>query len=528
MKTLFVNATIYAAEKLRADSLAVCDGNIIEIGSKTKLMGLKRRGFHVIDLKKRAILPGIIDAHLHLLGLGFSLQEVDLQNISSFNKVITILTVAARKLPAGRWLLGRGWNKNLWGGNFPDKTILDKICPDNPVHLYSKDGHALWVNSAALKIAGIDRYTPDPPGGQIKRFSDGAPSGMLFENACYLVDNKIPSPTVEQQLDALKRAVKRLNSFGITAAGDADWRKGRLGLFREAEDKGLLSLRVFMMLSPDDIDAAVYLGLKAGFGDRFVNLGALKLYADGSLGSQTAWMHSPYEGNRDNRGISTLTEEQLEMYYEKTHIKGIPLAIHAIGDRANSFLLDFFGKKQAISRKLDLKHRIEHAQVLRKEDIGKFKKYDIAASVQPIHLIADRDMADRHWGERSQYAYAFNSLIKSGAKVGFGSDAPIESANPFPGIHAAVARKAPGDSRSAWYPEQSITLNQAVAAYTAGAAEICGWKDKQGRIAEGMAADFVVLSEDIFKADTESIADIRALATVVDGQIVYQDNSFKP
>jgi predicted amidohydrolase YtcJ len=527
MKTLFVNATIYAPEKLRANSIAVADGKILEIGSKAKLIDLKRHGFSVIDLKKRTILPGFIDAHLHLLGLGFSLQEIDLQNISSFNKVITILTIAARKLPHGRWLFGRGWNKNLWGGNFPDKVILDKICPDNPVHLYSKDGHSLWVNSAALKIAGIDRNTPDPPGGQIKKFSDGTPSGMLFENACYLVDKKLPSPTTEMQLDALRRATKKLNSFGITAVGDADWRRERFGLFKLATDKGLLSLRVFMMLSPDDIDSAALLGLKAGFGDRFVNLGALKLYADGALGSQSAWMHAPYEGNRDNRGIATLTEEQLEMYYEKTHIKGIPLAIHAIGDRANSFLLDFFGKKQAISHKLGLKHRIEHVQVLRKEDIGKFKKYDIAASVQPIHLIADRDMADRHWGERSQYAYAFNSLLKSGAKVGFGSDAPIESASPFMGIYAAVARKAPEDTRSAWYPEQCLKLNQAVAAYTSGAADICGWSDKQGRIAEGMAADFVVLSDDIYKAKTESIPEIKALATIVDGQIVYQDNSLK-
>ncbi len=505
MKTLFTNATIYTPEKSRANSIAVADGHVLEIGGKSKLIGLKRHGFSVIDLKKRTVLPGIIDSHLHLLGLGFSLQEVDLQNISSFNKVITILTIAARKLPAGRWLLGRGWNKNLWGGNFPDKNILDKICPDNPVHLYSKDGHSLWVNSAALKIAGIDRNTPDPPGGQIKRFSDGTPSGMLFENACYMVDKILPSPTKDMQWDALKRAVRKLNSFGITAVGDADWRRERLGLFRQAEDKGLLSLRVFLMLSPDDIDSVSYLGLTAGFGDRFVNIGALKLYADGALGSQSAWMHEPYEGARENFGIPTLTEEQLEMYYEKTHIKGIPIAVHAIGDKANSFLLDFFGKKHAISRKLGLKHRIEHVQVLRKEDIGKFKKYDIAASMQPIHLIADRDMADRHWGERSQYAYAFNSLLKSGAKLGFGSDAPIESANPFMGIYAAIARKSPVDRRDSWYPEQCITLNQAVAAYTIGAAEICGWKNKLGRIAEGMAADFVVLSDDIFKVKTYTI-----------------------
>jgi hypothetical protein len=527
MKTLFVNAAIYAPERLRADSLAVFDGRILEIGSRSKLIGLKRRGFKVVDLKKKTIIPGFVDAHLHLLGTGHNLQEVDLHDITSFNKAITIITVAARKLPAGRWLLGRGWNKNHWGGNFPDKTVLDKICPNNPVHFYSKDGHALWVNSAALKYAGIDRNTPDPAGGQIKRFSDGTPSGLLIENACYLITDKIPLPTAEQRLDALKRAVKKLNSFGITGVGDADWKPDRFGLFKKAQDADILSLRVYLMLSPGDLDSAAALGLKAGFGDRFISLGALKLYADGSLGSQTARMHSPYEGNPGNCGISTLTADQLEMYYEKTHMKGIPLAIHAIGDRANSEVLDFFGKKHSISKKLGLKHRIEHAQLLRKEDIGKFKKYDIAASVQPIHLIADRDMAEKYWGERSKYAYPFNALLKTGARLGFGSDSPIESPDPLLGIYAAVARKDPAEKRPSWYPEQCVTREQAINAYTVGAAEICGWRGQCGQIAEGKLADFVVLSDDIINADIEIIPNIKVLATIVDGRIVYQDGSFK-
>jgi predicted amidohydrolase YtcJ len=527
MKALFTNANIYSPEKLRGDSIAVCDGRIFEIGPKTKLANLKSRGFKIIDLKKKTILPGFIDSHLHLLGTGYSLQQVDLQGVISFNKAITIITVAARKLPPGRWLTGRGWNKNLWGGNFPDKVILDKICPDNPAHFYSKDGHALWVNSAALKIAGIDRNTPDPPGGEIRRFSDGSLTGILLENACQMVTDKIPPPSNEQAYDALKRAVKKLHSFGITGVGDCDSHKKRLELFKHAKEKDILTLRVFMMLAPEDIDSAGIIGLETGFGDDFITIGALKLYMDGSLGSQTALMFEPFEDNLKNRGIASLSPDQLEMYYEKTHLKGIPLAIHAIGDKANSNVLDFFGKKYTISKKLGLKHRIEHAQLLRKEDIIKFKKYDIAAAVQPVHIIGDRDMADKYWGDRSSNAYPFNALLKAGVRVGFGSDCPIESPDPLLGIYAAVVRKRPTDERRSWFPEQCISVKQAVHAYTQGAAEICSWQGRYGQLNEGMPADFVVLSDDIFKVRPDDIPQIKILATVVDGQVVYQDGSYK-
>ncbi|MCD6161099.1 MAG: amidohydrolase [candidate division Zixibacteria bacterium] len=527
MKTLFTNAVIYSPKRIKGDCLAVSDGRIFGIGSKSKLISLKRHGFKVVDLKKKAVLPGFVDSHLHLLSTGYNLQSVDLSGLDTLDKVTAKISKAAKNTHSGQWLLGRGWDKNLWGSEFPDKTVLDKICPKNPVRLFSKDGHAIWVNSLALRLCKINKKTPEPAKGAIMSYSDGSPTGILFENAIDLVINKIPEPTIDFKFKALKKAIKHLNRCGITGAADCDWYANRLNLFQSAREKGFLNLRVFMMLSPDDIDSASSLGLKTGCGDDIITIGALKLYSDGALGSQTAWMFSPYENQPDNFGMPTLSEDELEMYFEKTHLKGISMAVHAIGDRANAELLKFFGKKYAVSKKLGLHHRIEHAQILRKIDIPRFKRYNIAACVQPVHLPADRDMADKYWGKRAKLAFPLKMLFKSGAKIGFSSDSPIESPNPFPGIHAAVARKAPGDNRPAWHPEHSITLKQAIEAYTFGSAGLCGWQNKCGELKPGLQADFVVLSDNIFKVKTKQIPELKVLATVFNGQVVYRDRNFK-
>lgn len=527
MKTLFTNAVIYSPDKLKADTIAVYDGRILEIGSKTNLLSLKRRGFKVIDLMKKTVLPGFIDSHVHLLSTGYSLMNVNLDDLDSLDKAVAKIKKAAARRAAGRWLLGRGWNKNLWGIDFPDKKILDQACPDSPAAFYSKDGHSLWANSAALQYAGITASMPDPDGGKIMRDAAGEPTGILFETATELLMNRVPEPTADLKMRALKMAVSHFNKFGITGVGDCDWYANRLNIFRQGREKNQLNLRVFMMLAPDDVDSAVRLGLKTGFGDDFITTGCLKLYMDGALGSQTAWMHSAYEGRPDNFGMSTLTGDELEMYFEKTHMSGIGLAIHAIGDRANSEVLAFFAKKYAVSKKLGLKHRIEHVQLLRRNDISKFNRYNISASVQPVHIISDRDMADEHWGKRSEYAYPLGMLLQAGARLGFGSDCPIENPNPMLGIYAAVCRKRPGDTRTAWYTKQCISLGEAVKAYTTGAADICGWQGKTGVLAPGARADLVVLSDDIFKTKIDSLPEVAVLATIIDGQVVHKDGAFK-
>jgi len=527
MKTIFMNATIYSPDKVRGDCLAIDNGRISEIGLKSKLQHLKKHGYKAIDLKGKTVLPGFIDSHLHLLSTGYNLFNIGLDNIDSLDKALSIIEKAARKASPGQWLLGRGWNKNIWGGSLPNKELLDKICPNNPIRLFSKDGHTLWVNSLALRLCGITGSISDTDTVSIQLDSNGEPTGILFENATYLITDKMPEATSNFKLKAIKKAAAMFNRLGITGICDCDWDANRLSLFNTAREKGDLNLRVCMMLSPNDINSAVQLGLKSGFGDDFITLGNLKLYADGALGSQTAWMHDPYENQPGNTGIPTLTDDELEMYFEKTHLNSISLAIHAIGDRANTELLAFYAKKYAVSKKLGLNHRIEHAQILRKSDIAKFKKFNVAAAVQPIHVISDRDTADQHWGKRARLAYPFASLLKSGARIGFGSDCPIEDANPFIGIYAAVARKRPEDERQSWYGEQNITVKEAVRAYTIGSADICGWQGKLGTLTPGAKADFVVISDDIFKIAIAKIPQLQILATIVDGQIVYQDKAFK-
>jgi predicted amidohydrolase YtcJ len=527
MKRLYTNAVIYSPERLRGDCLAVDGGRIIDVGLKNRLISLNRHGFKTVNLKGKTVLPGFIDSHLHLLSTGFDLLNVNLSGINSLDKALAKIENAAKKLSEGQWLIGRGWDKNLWGNEFPDKASLDTVCPNNPVRLFSKDGHAVWVNSYTLQLCDVDESTPDPDGGRILRMADGSPSGILFESAIDIVTRKIPDTTTDYKLKAVRKAVKYFNSLGITGVADCDWDANRLRLFNNAREKGFFSLRTFMMLSPDDIDSAAQLGLNTGYGDNFITIGALKLYMDGALGSQTAWMHEPYEDNPNNFGVPTMNEDDLEMYFEKTHLKGISLAVHAIGDKANTMLLDFFGKKYAVSKKLGLKHRIEHAQIVRNEDIPKFKKYDIAASVQPVHAISDRDMAERYWGNRSRWAYPFATMIKRGTRIAFGSDCPIEDPNPLLGIYGAIARKRPGDKRDSWYGQECISVKDSVKAYTEGAAEICSWQGRRGRIVPGADADFVVLSDDPFKVKTDRIPDIKVLATIVDGEIVYQDKALK-
>jgi predicted amidohydrolase YtcJ len=521
-RKIFINGEFHNLESgsRNVQAIAVQDGEIIDIGSNVKIKPLARRGFKVYDLKKGCVIPGIIDSHLHLLALGNLFKRVDLDGVDSLDRVTVILRKAALKLNKGQWLQGRGWNKNLWGDDFPDKNILDAIT-DNPVALYSKDGHLLWVNSATLGYCHIDMSTPDPPGGVIIRHADGSPTGILKENAVNLVSDKIPAQSHDEKTEAIIAVQKHLLKLGIVAAGDCDTRPMIMSLLNELEIAGRLHLRIFKMVGPDDLDIADRLNLQTGNGSHHLRVGCLKLYADGALGSQTAYMFKPYNRTKDNCGVETLTEKEIEKHVSKAVNAGISVAIHAIGDKANYQALKVLGKYSVAFSEKGLRPRIEHAQILREKEIPLFKKYGVIPSVQPIHATSDRDIADRYLGARARYAYPFRSLLRSGAELAFGSDAPIETADPIAGIHAAVTRKRPRETRKAWYPEERITARQALRAYTLGAGRACCYDDLTGSIAIGKRADFVMLSDDILKTSVNSIHQIEVLATVVDGKAVF-------
>ena len=522
-KVIFVNGNFHSFDRKThgAQAIAVEDGLIIDAGTNVRIKPLSRRGFKTIDLKKQTAIPGLIDSHLHLMSLGTSFKRVNLDGVDSLDKARKLLREAAARLAPGQWLRGRGWNKNLWGEKFPDKEILDAITP-NPVALSSKDGHLLWVNSAALKHAGIDANTPDPQGGVIDKDKNGEPTGILKENAAEDFYDKIPPVSYSDKLDSVCRAQEHLLKLGITGCGDCDEDKDLFSIYHELDRRGKLKLRVFKMIPKTGLARAIDFKFHTGFGTEHIRVGCLKLFADGALGSQTALMFKPYEKSADNFGVETLKPEEIDNLVSTAVNAGISVAMHAIGDKANWQALRGIGKYSQAFKEKGLRPRIEHAQLLRKSDIGLFERNGIIASVQPIHATSDRDIADRYWGKRSRYAYPFKSILASRARLAFGSDAPIETADRIAGIHAAVTRQRQDVIRPSWYPEEKITVRQAVEAYTRGAAYACCYDYIAGSISIGKRADFAVLSENIFEMKPGDIKGVNVVMTVIDGEVVFQ------
>jgi predicted amidohydrolase YtcJ len=523
-KVIFFNGNFYTFDRKTngAQAIAVENGRIVDSGSNAKIRPLIKRGFKAIDLGKRAVVPGMFDSHLHMLSLGISFKRVNLDGIGTLDKVKAILRDAATRLASGQWLRGRGWNKNLWGEGFPDKGILDKIT-SNPVALGSKDGHLLWVNSAALKYAGIDSTTPNPPGGIIEKDANGEPTGILKENAADILFDIIPPLSYADKIDSVYRAQNHLLRLGIVGAGDCDEDRDLFSIYDELDGKNELKIRIFKMVPRGGLERAIDFKFHTGFGSQHFRVGCLKLFADGALGSQTALMFKPYERSKENFGVETLTPQEIDDLVARAVNAGISVAMHAIGDKANYQALRGMGKYFKIFKEKGLRPRIEHAQMLRKTDIPLFERYGIIASAQPIHATSDRDIADKYWGKRARYAYPFKTLLTSGARLAFGSDAPIETADPIAGIHAAVTRRRQEETRPSWHAEEKITARQAVEAFTKGAAYACCYDDIAGSITIGKRADFVVLSDNIFEVKPGDIKNVRVVMTVVDGGVAYSE-----
>lgn len=513
--TIFLNGTIHTMDpaRPRVEAVACADGRVSALGGSAELRALAGAGAEIVDLGGRVALPGLIDAHLHLLSLGEALGRINLDGERSLAACVQRV-VAAQTEGAG-WIRGRGWNQNDWvERRWPTRQDLAAITR-RPVALNSKDGHLLWVNDVALAAAGITRETPDPAGGEIARDERGEPTGVLKEHATDLVYSVIPEPSDVQIEAALERACEHLLALGLTGAGNFEGPRVLRALGR-LRARGRLRLRVTQHIAFDALDAAIAAGLFSGLGDEWLRVGALKLFADGTLGSQTAAMLEPFEGSPDNRGIVTLPYEQIYEAAARAAGAGIATAIHAIGDGANRAALRALSSQPRVA---GMPHRIEHAQLLHPDDVGAFARHGIVASMQPIHAIGDRDTADQYWGARCATAYAWRALQQTGATLAFGSDAPVESADPLAGLFAAVARRGRHDGREAWRPEQALSLHEAVAAYTLGAAAASGEKDAKGMLAAGRLADLVVLSGDPF-AGLDTLEQTQVVATVVGGRVV--------
>jgi predicted amidohydrolase YtcJ len=520
---LLVNGSFHTMDRSvpSARAAAIRDGWFVHVGDEAGARASLGGRPDVLDLRGKCVLPGLTDAHLHFKWYAESLRAVNVET-ATLQEAAARVAARAADSPAGAWITGSGWNHNVWGtGALPDIRPLDKAAPHNPVCLEAKNGHALWVNSLALEKAGIGLDTRDPDGGQIAHSREGMPSGVLLETAMRLVQSVIPRPTPRELAGLMKDAQAAAHKAGLTGIHDFD---GTLAweAFQELESSGELRLRVMKGIPHEQLSAAISLGMRSGFGGERLTLGPVKMFADGALGPQTAWMIAPYAGTW-SVGIPRLTDQQLFDDILRAHEAGIACAVHAIGDAACHVVLDAFERAAAGAGKSELRNRIEHVQLLHPDDVNRLARLGIVASMQPLHATSDMIMAERCWGERCRGAYAWKSLMDSGAMLAFGSDCPVEICEPLAGIHAAVTRRRADGTPGAdgWRPEQRLTVEQAVRAYTLGAAFAAGREAELGSVSPGKRADLTVLDADIFSIDPHEIRNVRAAATIVGGTIEY-------
>ena len=521
---VFLNGRIYTMDPGRplAQAVAVRCGRVVEVGDNDRVRALAGRGVQELDLQGRTVLPGFTDSHLHLVWYGLSLRHLQLDGIPTLEEVVERVAERARSARPGEWIRGRGWNRNLWpGAPFPHKWDLDPVTPRNPVFLPGKDGHSAWANSLALDLAGIHRDTPDPAGGEIERDPEtGQPTGLLKEGpAMNLVQRAAGEPDLSEKMQAVRSAATSLNRMGIVGVHTPE-EEHDFSALQDVWREGELPLRVNVMVTERWLAHAVQMGLHGGLGDEFLRASCIKVFADGALGSRTADMWEDYEGEPDNRGIEVTDSKQLAQLVAEAVRGKWNVAIHAIGDRANHRVL---GVLEGYNwRETGLRPRIEHAQLLAAEDIPRFGRIGVVASMQPIHCTSDMLMAEKHWGPRCSGAYAWRSLLGTGAVLAFGSDAPVEEPDVLRGLFAAVTRKREGGSTDqGWHPELRLSISEAVYAYTMGAAYASGDERNRGSLSVGKCADMVVLSHDIMQSPPESLLNARVEATVLGGNIVY-------
>lgn len=538
MKILY-NAYIITLDRSRpvASAIAIERESIRAVGETQDLLS-EFNWAEKQDMAGQIILPGLTDAHLHLQHYALSLQKVDCET-DTLDKCLQRVEERARTARPGEWILGHGWNQNNWKithlpgsdtlsrlRDWPSLADLDYIAPDNPVYLTAKSLHAAWVNTAALQRAGITAGTPDPLNGHFQRDEHGALTGILLESAMEWVSKVIPEPTLASIVDAIEKAQPLLWRMGLTGVHDFDRRACFMALQQlHVQDK--LKLRVTKSIPLEDLDHAVELGLRTGFGDDWLRIGSIKAFMDGALGPRTAAMFQPYINEPENRGILNIDSEDLYESGRRAVEGGLSLAVHAIGDRANHEVLNAYEQLRRFERERNLpplRHRIEHVQVLHPDDASRLADLGIIASMQPIHATSDMHMADRYWGARAALSYAWQTQLQQGARLAFGSDAPVESPNPFFGLHAAVTRQRTDGSpaKEGWYPEQRLSIQDALEAYTLGPAYTAGVEARLGKLSPGYLADLIVLPKNPFVVPPAGLLAMESSATMLGGEWVWQ------
>ena len=520
---IVTNANIWTGDldALKAEAMAIKADTLLAVGSLEEILKFKGKVTEVQDVQGKFITPGFIDAHVHLLMGGNSLLSVQLRDADSKQEFIDRIASFTKSLSPGQWIVEGNWDHTLWGGELPNKDWIDEFTGNNPVAIYRMDGHMILANSAALKIAGIDKYSPDVENGEIVKNLDGTPTGILKSEAMYLVLNKIPILTKAEKEKAISTAQDYLISQGVTTIHDVDSLGGYEVLDKMNSEKKL-KIRVYSA-NPLKYWESISTSDK---NSKWLKRGLMKGFVDGSLGSHTAAFKEPYSDKPNDKGLFIVNEDSLYNWVSSADNKNLQVTVHAIGDKANHTLLNIFDKVIKKNGKKDRRFRLEHAQHLALEDIKRFSELGIIASMQPYHAIDDGRWAEELIGsERIKTTYAFKSLLIANTTLVFGSDWPVAPASPIYGIYAAVTRRTiDGKNPKGWVPDQKINVVEALNAYTKDAASSSFDEGIKGTLEPGKLADFIILSDDLMKVEPGKIKDVKVLETYIGGKSVFKEN----
>jgi predicted amidohydrolase YtcJ len=520
------NGRVFTVEKAMpwAEAVAVRDGMIIAVGADAEVKKLIGSGTQAIDLQGKLVLPGFNDAHLHFANGGLYLLGIDLHPARDEKEFVSIIKEYIKKLPKGEWVTGGNWDHENWPSKkHPKKELIDAISADNPVLVSRLDGHMALANSLALKMAGINRDTPDPQGGEIvKDKKTGEPTGILRDNAYDLVDAVIPPISRARREEAIRTAIRHAQELGVTSVQDNS-SAADLEIYQDMLKKGELGVRINAWRGSDCIADFSRLGIHDAFGGPFLRLGTIKLFVDGSMGAGTALFFAPYADDPSTCGLPIYKENELNALVLAADRAGLQVAAHAIGDKANAWILNALALARRENGARDSRHRVEHAQVVRPEDVVRFREMGVIASIQPSHCIDDMRWAEKRIAARVGDAYRFASFLKAGVHMAFGTDWDVEPLDPRLGLYAAVSRELPaGGPVGGWHPDEKLSMEEAIEQYTLGSAYAEFQETMKGSIAQGKFADLVVLEKDLFKISKKEILQTPVFMTILAGKIVFK------
>ncbi len=527
---IIINAVVRTMDPANptAEAVAIYRNQIAAVGSTADIQKMAASSTRVIDAKKRLVLPGFNDAHVHFMSGGFQLSSVDLRDASTPEEFAARIKTFAAKLQRGRWVTGGDWDHERWpNANLPTRELIDAFTADTPVFVNRLDGHMSLANTAALKLAGVTKETADPPGGVIVRDpKTGEPTGILKDAAQSFVWKVIPAASFEEKLAAARAASNYAASLGVTSVQDV-LAGTDVGIYQALLDHGELKTRIYAVTPLPAWERLSQTGMRAHFGSAMLRVGGLKGFADGSLGSTTALFEEPYRDAPNTSGIpgsEMFPEGAMLARVRDADRAGLQILIHAIGDKANDLILTMYEQVQRENGDRDRRFRIEHAQHLRPRDIPRFARDKVIASMQPYHAIDDGRWAEKRiGGERAKTTYAFRSLLDAGATLAFGTDWTVAPLNPMLTLYAATTRRTiDGKNPNGWVPEQKITIEEAVKAYTVGSAYAEFQDTVKGTISPGKLADLVILSADVFKIDPKEIENVKVILTLLDGRVIYE------